>query len=237
MNGLHQVKTQPRRGAVFGNAARCDGVGRVQVVNRAPNQAAAGYRHAAKCRQRQQRSTPSLVAVSVGGSRLDIQEHHQACPRHAAGTWLDLLHQTGRLPQKHQLVCRDMGTAASPPRHGLRPAVLAPRRVRAMAGRNYTALPQNRTYEQRHRPQNRTRGRNHRPQKRTYGGRNGNFLGPKTVHLLDMPSVVQRKQSPLHRRAQGLYMLSGIPAGGQKPDATSYTVNNAVRALANKETM
>lgn len=190
MNGHRtERQTQSRRGAIPGIAACRDGVGRVQVVNRAPDQAANRHSHAAGSRQRQQWAPASLLALSVRGSRVDVQEHRQTIPGRPSRAWSHFLHQARQLPKDHKLVCRDVGPLTPPCRHGLWAAGLAAWRVFTMAGRNCIPLPQNRTYEVDHRPQNRTRERNHRPQKGTYGGQNRYFLGPKTVHLLDMPSV------------------------------------------------
>lgn len=190
MNGQSTERTaQPRRGAILSTAACRDGVGRFQVVNGTPDQTTDRHGHAAKRGQRQQRTVAGVLAVSVRGSGVDIQEHHKTRPGRLAGARADLLHQARRISQKHQLVCRDMDTVTPPSRNGLRAPVFAAWRVLTLAGANYIALPQNRTYECPHRPQNRTRERDHRPQNRTYGERNRSFIGPKTVHLLDMPSV------------------------------------------------
>lgn len=190
MNGQStERQAQPRRGAVPCVTSCRNGVGRVQVVNRASDQTVDRHSHAIKRWQCQQRALTGILAVPVRGSRVDLQEHRQTILECPAGAWADLLHQTRKLSQNYKLVCRDLGTTTTPSRNGLWCSGIAARRVLTVARRNYTLLYGNGAYECLHRPQNRTRERNHRPQKRTYGGRNRHFLGPKIVHLLDKPSV------------------------------------------------
>ena len=51
------------------------------------------------------------------------------------------------------------------------------------------ALPENRTYGPSYRPENRTYDLTRRPDYRAYMGHFFNFLGPISVHLLEMPST------------------------------------------------
>lgn len=182
--------TQSRWGTIPSVAARGDGVGCIQVVDWAPDQAADRHSHATERRQRQQRAVAGLLAVPVGGSGVDFQRPVEACPGRLTGTRPDLLHQARQLSKDHQLVRRDLGTVTPSSRHGLRPSVFAARRVFAVAKRNCTLLYGSRTYKAVHRNGNRTRERNHRNGNRTYGESNHSFLGTETVHHLDMPSVV-----------------------------------------------
>lgn len=184
-----ECPTKPRREPISGIAACRDGVGRVQIANRAPSQASDRHRHATECRQFQQRAATGVVALSIRGSGVDVQEHHKTRLGRATRAWAYLLYETRQLSQNHQLVCHHMGTAPSPSRHGLQRSIVAARRVRPVAKTKYASLPQNRTYEYPHRPQNRTRCCIHRPRNRSYVSQICICLGPKTVHLLDMPSV------------------------------------------------
>lgn len=190
MNGQStERQAQPRRGAVPCVASCRNGVGRVQVVNRASDQTVDRHSHAIKRWQCQQRALTGILAVSISGSGMDFQGHCKTRPGRTARARADLLHQTRQLSQNYKLVCRDLGTTTALSRNGLWCSGIAARRVLTVARRNYTLLYGNRAYEATHRPENRTRERNHRPENRTYGGRNHHSLGPISVHLLDKPSV------------------------------------------------
>lgn len=188
MNG-HKTErsTQSRRGAIPGIAACRDGVARLQIANRASNQAADRHSHAIERRQCQQWATTGLMALFVRGSGVDIQGPIKTRPGRPTGARADLLHEARGVSQEHELVCRHMGTATSPSGYGLRASVAAAWRVCPVASANYTFLYGKRTYEALHRNGNRTRGRNHRNGNRTYGACFCTSLGTETVHHLDMP--------------------------------------------------
>lgn len=193
---ITQLQAQPRWGAIL-SAAPCGyGVRGFQIPHGPANQIVNRYSPAIKCWQCQQRAFTSLLALSVRGSRVDVQRHHHARLAGPTGAGAHLLYAAGAIPQNHELVRRDLGAITSSSRYGLRSSVLATRRVRTLARKNYPPLPENRTYEYLHRTENRTREANLRTENRTYGGRKRNILGPISVHLLDMPSVGEIRPSP-----------------------------------------
>lgn len=120
---------------------------------------------------------------------MDKQEHHQARSDGAGRSGAGLLYPQRANAQRGRVVRRDVGTATPSRRHGRRAAVFAAWRVQPMAAEKREALPQKRTYGKGYRPQNRTYGLTPMPQNRTYMGLFQHFLCPKTVHLLELPSV------------------------------------------------
>lgn len=168
MNGPRQFKTQPRRGTLPGFAACRHGVGGLQIVDRASNQAAAGYCDAVDGEQFEQRALVSILALSVRGKRLDKQGHHQALSDRAGRAGADFLHPQRSNAQRGCMVCRDMGPTAPSCGHGCRPAIFATWRVQPMGSEKCRALPKIRTYRQGYRPEIRTWGVARRPEIRTY---------------------------------------------------------------------
>lgn len=108
-----KLQASKGRGALSSVASRCVGVGSVQESDRAANQVAHRHCHATDRWQCQQWPLVGVVALSVRGSWLDEQEHHQACIDGTGRARVDLLHPQGAIAERGRLVRDYVGTTES----------------------------------------------------------------------------------------------------------------------------
>lgn len=199
MNGAFKQKAQSRRWPLLGASACRNGIRSVHVIDGAAAPSASGHCYAAHGRGSQQRPAAGVLALPIRGSGVDQQGPDKARPGCAPAAWADFLHPARAATQQNQLVCRDMGAVAPPPGHGCGSAIIAAGRLQAVEEKR-VVLYGNRTYETPYKYGNRTRRAVSKYGNRTYAVSFLPFLSTDSVHLLDMPSVGQKKGHSTHQR-------------------------------------
>src|SRR5690606_36888856 len=158
MNGkVKQLQARQGWGQISCIASRGLGIRSLQIPYWPTSKAPVGYCHATDGRQRQQRSFTGVLALFIGGPRLDVQGPYKTLLRRVARPGAYLLYQARQVAQQNQLVRRDLGTSSPSSRHGLWPAVPSSRRLRALGTEKRMVLYGNRTYTPPYKYGNRTK--------------------------------------------------------------------------------
>lgn len=194
MNGPIKQKAQSGRWPLPSAPSCCSRVRGVHIVERSADKTAIGHRDAADCWRRKQWSLTGILALSFRGSWVDQQGSNKAWSGCAAGSWINFLYATGAPTQQDQLVRRHLGFVASSSRHGCRPAIIASRRLQVVEKKHFD-LYGIRTNSHPYKYVNRTKRGVRKYGSRSYKLNFMAFLSTDSVHLLDMPSVVVKKQS------------------------------------------